>query len=117
MHKSAKNPNDLEKYFIERANSGDVEGLVKLYEPDAIIADGERIIAEGQNQIREFFTQFLSDHPQFETSNQAKALCNGNLSLTSSRTSSGDITAEIARRQPDGFWLWAIDQFTLGSIK
>ncbi len=41
MHKSANDPNDLEKYFIERANEGDLEGLVALYEADAIIADGK----------------------------------------------------------------------------
>ena len=45
---------------------------------------------------------------------QAPALCSGNLALTSSRLGNGDITAEIARRQPDGNWLWAVDQFALG---
>jgi hypothetical protein len=38
MHKPAKDPNDLEKFFVERANAGDVEGLVALYEPNAIVA-------------------------------------------------------------------------------
>ena len=117
MHKSAKNPNDLEKYFIERANEGDVEGLVALYEPDAVIADGKREIAIGKNQIREFFVKLLANHPQYDPSVQAEALCSGDLALTSSRTGSGDITAEIARRQPDGSWLWVVDQFTLAANK
>ena len=117
MYKLAKNPNDLEKYFIERANAGDIDGLVELYEPNAVIADGESVIAEGQNQIRELFTKFLANRPQFEPSDQAEALCRGELALTSSQTSNGDITAEIARRQSDGNWLWVIDQFTLGNIK
>ena len=117
MYKTAKNPNDLEKYFIERANAGDVEGLVALYESNAVIADGQIIVAEGQSQIREFFTNFLVNCPQFASSDQAEALCVGELALTSSRTSSGDVTAEVARRQPDGSWLWVIDQFTLGNIK
>ena len=113
MQKTASHPNDLEKLFIERANSGDVDGLVDLYEPDATIADGKKVLATGRSQIREFFVKYLANQTQFETSMQAEALCSGDIALTSSETSNGDITAEIARRQPDGSWLWIIDQFTL----
>jgi ketosteroid isomerase-like protein len=115
MHKPANDPNDLEKYFVERANAGDVQGLVALYEPDAIVSDGEGEVAIGLDQIREFLVKFLANRSRFEPSVQAEALCSGNLALTSSRTSNGDITAEIARRQPDGSWLWVVDQFTVGS--
>ncbi len=115
MYKPANNPNDLEKYFVERANAGDVEGVLALYEPDAIIADGEELVAIGLNQIREFIVKYLANHPHFEPSVQAEALCSGDLALTSSKTSNGDITAEIARRQPDGSWLWVVDQFALGN--
>ncbi|MCP3924943.1 MAG: hypothetical protein GY714_20390 [Desulfobacterales bacterium] len=115
MHKPANDPNDLEKYFVERANTGDVEGLVALYEPDAIVSDGEGEVAIGLNQIREFFIKLIANRPQFDPSVQAEALCSGGIALTSSRTSNGDITAEIARRQPDGSWLWIVDQFTLGN--
>jgi ketosteroid isomerase-like protein len=113
MYKQAKKPNDLEKYFVERANAGDVEGLVALYEPDARLTDGSGKIAVGINQIRDFFVSFLADRPILYASNQAEALCSGDLSLTSSKLSNGDITAEVAIRQPDGSWLWVIDQFAL----
>ncbi|MEV5833858.1 hypothetical protein [Nocardia sp. NPDC052112] len=33
--KVATEPNDLGRYFIERADAGDVDGLVALYEPNA----------------------------------------------------------------------------------
>ena len=33
----ATKPEDLARFFVERANSGDVEGLVDLYEPDAVL--------------------------------------------------------------------------------
>ena len=111
MYKPAKEPNDLEKYFVERANAGDVEGLVALYEPNAILTDGAGEIVVGINQIREFFVKFLADRPMLEQSVQK------DLSLTSSELSNGDITAEVARRQPDGNWLWVIDQFALGKYK
>ena len=114
MYKPAKDPNDLEKFFVERANTGDVEGLVVLYEPNALVAYDDGKVTIGLNQIREFFVRFLANRPQLDASIQAPALCSGDLAITSSRLSNGDITAEIARRQPDGNWLWVVDQFALG---
>ncbi|MCP4021561.1 MAG: nuclear transport factor 2 family protein [Desulfobacteraceae bacterium] len=113
MYKSAQEPNDLEKFFVERANAGEVEGLVALYEPNAVVSYGDGKVAIGLNQIREFFIKFVAKQPQFDPSNQSAALCSGDIALTSSRTNNGDITAEIARRQPDGSWLWVVDQFAL----
>lgn len=113
MHEPAREPNDLEKLFVERANAGDVEGLVALYEPNAVIASGNGEFVNGLEQIREYFVGFLADRPQFERSAQAAALCSGDLALTSSRLSNGDVTAEVARLQPDGSWLWAVDHFAL----
>ena len=114
-HKPATEPNDLEKVFIERANAGDVEGLVALYESNATLADGDGEVVIGLSQIREVFVKFLATRPQLDPSIQAAALCSGDLALTSSRLSNGDITAEVARRQPDGSWLWVVDQFELGN--
>ena len=117
MHIPAKEPNDLEKLFVERANAGDVDGLVALYETDAILSDGHGEVAIGKNQIRDFFVKFLADLPHFDRSEQAPALISGELALTSSRLKNGEVTAEIARRQPDGRWLWVVDQFALGNLK
>ena len=113
MRKPAKVPNDLERFFVERANVGDVEGLVALYESNATLARGDGEVVVGLDHIRKFFIKFLASRPQLTPSVQAPALCSGNLALTSSRLGNGDITAEIARRQPDGNWLWAVDQFAL----
>ena len=112
-YKPATEPNDLEQLFIERANAGDIDGLVALYEPDAVVDFGNGRIAEGAAQIRDSLVEFLADRPQFKPSNQVAALCGGDLALTSSRASNGDRTAEIARRQPGGTWLWVIDRFSL----
>ena len=115
MHEPAKQPNDLERFFVERANAGDVEGLLALYEPNAIVAYGDGQVAIGLDQIRDFFEKFLADRPRLGSSHQAEALCSGDLALTSSRVCNGDVTAEVARRQPDGSWLWVVDQFAVGS--
>ena len=34
----ALEPEDLDRLFLRRANAGDVDGLVALYEPDAVLA-------------------------------------------------------------------------------
>jgi hypothetical protein len=114
-HEPAKDPNDLERFFVDRAIAGDIEGLVALYEPHAVIADGDVEVANGRDQIREFLVEFLAGRPQLEPGRQAPALCSGGLALTSARLGNGDLTAEIARRQPDGSWLWVVDQFVLGN--
>ena len=113
MHAPARNPNDLERFFVERANAGDVEGLVALYEPNAVVAHDDGEVATGTHEIRELFVRFLADRPQLAPSDQAAPLRSGDIALTSSRLSNGDVTAEIARRQPDGSWLWVVDQFAI----
>lgn len=89
MHKPAKEPNDLERFFVERANAGDVDGLVALYEANAVIANGDGEVATGLNQVREALVRFVSDQPQLEPSDQAPVLCSGDIALTSSRLSNG----------------------------
>ena len=103
-------PEDLAKFFVLRANAGDVEGLVALYEPDAILACGDGQTAIGTDAIRRFYTELLATRPQFAAGEQAIPLQNGDVALTSSRLENGNITAEIARRQPDRNWLWVVDQ-------
>ncbi len=117
MHPPAKEPNDLEKFFVARANAGDIEGLLALYEADATLVSDDGKVAEGLSQIRKFFEKFLSNRPQLSPSIQAAALCSGDLALTSSKLSNGNITAEIARRQSDGNWLWVVDQFAFVNKK
>lgn len=114
MHAPAKEPNDLERFFVQRANAGDVNGLVALYESNAALACGTDDVVVGLDNIRKFFNDYLATNPQVALGLQAPAICSGDLALTSSRSANGDITAEIARRQSDGNWLWVVDQFVVG---
>jgi hypothetical protein len=34
----AREPEDLDRFFLERARAGDVEGVVALHESDAVLA-------------------------------------------------------------------------------
>jgi hypothetical protein len=47
-----------------------------------------------------------------EPTQQAAMVC-GDIALTSTRLPDGTVTAEVARRQSDGTWLWVIDRFSI----
>jgi hypothetical protein len=107
----AIDPNDLGIFFVSRANAGDVDGLVALYEQDAVLViNKEGKIAKGHQEIGVFYANMLRKKPIFEKGKQKLALRNGDLALTSSRLVNGTITAEVARLQPDNTWLWIIDE-------
>ena len=114
-YEPALSPDDLERFFVLRANAGDVEGLVALYEPNAVLASGDGQIVIGTEAIRRFYAKLLATRPQFAQGGQSPSLQNDDLALTSSRSGNGSVTAEVARRQSDGMWLWAVDQFICNS--
>jgi ketosteroid isomerase-like protein len=107
---AATEPNDLARMFIERGNAGDVDGLVALYEPDAVLAFPPGSLATGHAEIRKVYEQFVAAAPVLLPGRQHTALVAGDLALTSTTLTNGDVTVEVARRQPDGTWLWAVDQ-------
>lgn len=109
----ATEPNDLERLFIARANARDLDGLVALFEGDAVLMPSPRRTASGRRQIRDVLEQLLADQRAFVLGEQQPALVSGDLALTSTRLADGAITAEVARRQPDGTWLWAIDRYNI----
>jgi ketosteroid isomerase-like protein len=102
-------PEDLGVFFLERANAGDVEGLVALYEPGAVLAFRPRQLATGHDEIRAVYTGLLADRPAFSSAGQQPVVRHGDLALTSTRLPGGGATVEVARRQPDGSWRWVID--------
>ena len=106
----AREPEDLARLFVERANAGDLEGLVALYEPTAVLAFPPGQTSVGTEQIRRAYADFLATKPVLASGEQAPALRNGEYALTSTRLPSGGATAEVAHRQPDGSWRWIVDQ-------
>lgn len=109
----AYDPQDLEQLVVSRENAGDVDGMAALYEPQALLADGEGRLVHGQEAIRQFFGELVATGRKFEMGEQQPAMICGDLALTSTRCRNGTVTAEVARKQPDGTWLWVIDQFEI----
>lgn len=109
----AVEPEDLERFFVERVNARDVEGLLALYEPDAVLAFPPRNVATGSEEIRRVFKDFIASGVKLALGDQQPTLRVGDLALTSTRLGDGTVTAEVARRQPDGTWRWVIDQWSV----
>jgi uncharacterized protein (TIGR02246 family) len=106
----AKQPEDLARLFIECANAHDLDGLIALYAPDAVLAGMDGKMAVGHHAIREVYAAMLAAHSHFTAGEAAPTLLRDDLALTSTRLINGKITAEVAQRQADGSWLWVLDQ-------
>ena len=111
----ARDPQDLERLLIDRQHAGDVEGMVALFEPQAAVDCGEDLFLHGHQEIRRYFAEVVASGRKFARGVQQPALVCGELALTSTRLPDGSVTAEVARRQSDGTWLWAIDRYTIAT--
>ena len=111
----ADRPGHAGKLFEELFAAGDLDGLMELYEDDAVFtnARGAHI---GSEAIREVLAGYLSTGASI-TMNESVAFEAGDLALVhwswtmdfpDGRQAEG-ATAEVLRRQPDGSWKFLID--------
>lgn len=113
-------PGQLGRLFAERANVGDLEGMLSLYEDDATFVGPDGGSASGRDAIRERLQGLLAIRPHV-TVTSCEVVMAGDVALMSNRfritlgAEDGDgagfdgASTEIARRQPDGGWLYLID--------
>ncbi len=115
-----KNPQDMPANFERLFNSGDLEGLVALYEGKALFVDGEGKAYHGPAEIRGILTAFLTGKPKIALRGiychvqGDLALGRVNWTLTGKdaagqKTEVSGLSSELMRRQADGRWLFAID--------
>ena len=117
-HAPVYDPQQLERLLIQRQHAGDVDGMTALFETDAVIDRGGGRFVRGHAAIRAFYVEVCASGRKFAVGEQRPALICGDLALTSTRLpptrlTGGDITSEVARRQPDGSWLWVIDRYAV----
>ena len=113
-------PEQAHRLFVEAFNSGNLDALVALYEPEAITFNKQNQPVKGSAQIREAFSGFLSMKPHI-TLTTRDVLRNGELALLRSQwemTFTGPDgklvqiahrSTEVVRLQKDGRWLYVID--------
>lgn len=80
----ATHPEDLSRLIVKRLNAGDVDGLVALYEPDAVLALPDGQVATRSGEIRRAFEHLVAGGPTLEPGTQQPTLRSGDLALTSS---------------------------------
>jgi hypothetical protein len=115
-YEPARDPQDLERLLVSRERAGDVDGMVALYESHAVIDCGDGRLIQGKEAIRGFYVELVATGRKFDFGDQRPAIISGDLALTSTRSTDGNVTAEIARQQEDGTWLWVIDQFSIARV-
>lgn len=108
----ARDPQDLERFLVARQWAGDIDGMLALFEPDAVVDIGDGRLAAGHKAIRDLYLELVATGRKFEMGEQRPALVSGGLALTSTSLSDGSVTSEVARRQPDGSWLWVLDKYS-----
>ena len=114
---SVTDPARMAATFEKLFNAGDLEGLVALYEKDALFVAPDGTELRGLDGVRAALQGFLSLGGKAKLD---KVYCNvnGDMALASARWSvvggnappgMGGKTAEVLRKQVDGSWLFMID--------
>jgi len=112
-------PDDLHRTFQDAFNRHDLDAIVALYEPDAVLA-GTGGPAQGTGAIRERYRRTLATHPSIELHTVGVhragplAMLHGNWVLRETAPDGREVrregrNSEVARQQPDGRWLFVID--------
>jgi len=101
--------------FAAAVNDRDLDGLVDLYEPEALLVPqpGERAL--GRDEIRAALSALLALDGRMEARNRYclqvgdVALLQGEWRFSSPGAQLTGVSAEIVRRQPDGSWRYVVD--------
>jgi uncharacterized protein (TIGR02246 family) len=96
-------------------NNQDLDALMALYAPDAsmVVLDGSTV--SGTEAIREQWASVLEMKGQMTVRSRYAmeagdlAVLSNEWTLTAGDQSLSAVTAEVARREPDGGWLYVID--------
>ncbi|MGA9373839.1 MAG: nuclear transport factor 2 family protein [Mycobacterium sp.] len=102
-------------------NNQDIDGLMALYAEDANMVRVDGSVATGLSAIREEWSGLLAMKGQI-TLRSRYAIAAGDLAVLSNQWTFkvdgeqiSSVTAEVARRQPDGGWLYVVDHPYSGS--
>lgn len=116
----ARNPEDLGQLFAQAMKTGDLDALLAIFEPGASKPNQQGEVPTGTDAIRQDMAPRVAMKPDI-TVETDKVILAGDIALSYSRWSMASPQAmsgravEVARRQPDGTWLYLIDDaFTLG---
>ncbi len=113
-------PTETMSSFVEHVHGGDLDSLIKLYEPDAVFRPSSGEVLTGTDEIRAGLAQLLALNPTMNVevsqvlSSGDTALVVNHWSMTGTAPDGTEVTdggrsADVLRRRPDGRWLVLID--------
>lgn len=118
----AKTPEDVDRLFGERVNAGDLDGLVALYEPNATLATEDAGNVIGHDAIRAYLATLVGMKARIDMGTYRVIPASDDLAVVhhdwqatvatpdgQEMTMTGKAT-EVVRRQPDGSWLFTLDE-------
>lgn len=116
----ARTPDDVHRLFTQYFTAGDIDALVSLYEPAAVLLPQPGRKVSGHAAIREALAAFLAMKGRFQmappkviqAADVAIVFAEWTLSAHAADGSPVHLsghTSDVVRCQPDGRWLLAID--------
>lgn len=117
---SERQPEEIHRLFEEYFNAADLDSLVGLYEENAAFVPQPGQVLTGKESLRQALEGFLAVKGRIELTTQyvvragdiALLSCVWSLTGTGAdgqAVQMGGKTAEVARRQADGSWLYVAD--------
>ena len=118
----ATSPAHLMSLFAQRLAACDVDGLVALYEPDAVFEPRFGTVLRGIDQIRPALAEIAALRPRMEYAGEPDCVVVDRIAVvTNTWTMTAELpdgsghresglSADVLRHQPDGSWLILIDQ-------
>ena len=116
----AYNPAEIHSLFRHAFNLGDVEALIALYEPNAVlVVDGNAVT--GRESIRKALESFVARRGRMTLETRAVVESEQGLAVVyggwviepqigmGAETATRGLSTEVVRKQPDGTWLFVID--------
>jgi uncharacterized protein (TIGR02246 family) len=119
---AATTPALLMHLFADRLAAGDVDGLLALYEPDAVFEPQLGVVRRGVEQIRCALSELAALRPAIAYAGEPDvvvvadtALVTNDWTMTAglpdgTTLREGGRSADVLRRRPDGTWRVLIDQ-------
>ena len=118
---SARTPQDTDRLFGEHVNARDLDALVALYEPEAVLVNQDGTLAIGRDAIRAALSGLLEMRPRIRM-HVAKTVSAGadlamlynewSMSIPGPDGQTVEMSGkalEVVRRQADGTWRFVID--------
>jgi uncharacterized protein (TIGR02246 family) len=117
---TARDPEECDRLFGECFNTGDLDGLLALYEPGCRLVRRDGTVATGHAEIREVLGRLVALRPAFQTrvvsvvAREDVAVVYSDWTMSATPPGAPPIersgkAMEVVRRQPDGSWRVAID--------